>query len=77
MKKSGMIQSLKRFFQRKPCVPDSEDVSARRDWKDVFSYTIGPPDDEVTKEAFRLLREWKRKEEEKNSLDKDGNEPEL
>ncbi len=78
MKKNGVIQLLKRFFQRKQRVPDSEAVAARRDWKEVFSYTIGPPDDEVTKEAFRLLRERIQKEkEEKDALDKDDNEPEL
>ncbi len=76
MKKIGIIRSLKGFFQRKQHVSDHEAIFAKRDWKEVYSYTIGPPDDEVTKEAFRLLRERIQKEKEKNDPDKDDNEPE-
>ncbi len=76
MKNIGIIHSLKGIFQRKHHSDRHENVFGKRNRNDVFSYSIGAPDDELTKEAFRMLREMKRKETGKGHTDKDGNEPE-
>lgn len=70
MKSSIIFRPFIRLFQRKKSESKSLPLSGRRSWNEVFSYKIGPPEDEATQLGFKLLKELRDKgDEKKDNID--------